>query len=319
MTTRDDDLRPEEFAEAACAAIDDALPRVFRDAARVLAEAGLFGVCAGEGEGGLGLPIDFALPIANAAGKLQLRMPLPEQILLARAFGGTPVAAELASGGKVATIAWQGDLCNGLASHARHAALCDWVLVQDDDGAALLDMASLTVQEDGALDPEAPQVWLNLRGASVVARLDATARATLDHESALLMAELANGAAEGALAMAATYMATRVQFGRPLSAKQAVPHLLARMKLLQEASSAAVRRAMTCNEYGQPRRARPALAGAIANAAFVIEKAIHLHGGMGFSWELPLHYSLREVRKLDAAFGAGALARAVGQDFIGSI
>jgi 1,4-dihydroxy-2-naphthoyl-CoA synthase len=31
---------------------------------------------------------------------------------------------------------------------------------------------------------------------------------------------------------------------------------------------------------------------------------------------VPLHYSLREVRKLDAAFGAGALARAVGQQFI---
>ncbi|MGN5479323.1 acyl-CoA dehydrogenase family protein [Cupriavidus basilensis] len=40
------------------------------------------------------------------------------------------------------------------------------------------------------------------------------------------MAELANGAADGALELAAGYMATRVQFGRPLSAKRAVRHLL---------------------------------------------------------------------------------------------
>ncbi|MGN5479322.1 hypothetical protein ACTMU2_27435 [Cupriavidus basilensis] len=44
-----------------------------------------------------------------------------------------------------------------------------------------------------------------------------------------------------------------------------------------------MRRAMARNEYGAARSARPALAGAIANAAFVIEKAIHLHGGMGFT------------------------------------
>ncbi len=319
MTTRDDDLRPEEFAQAAGEAIHDALPRDFRDAARVLAEAGLFGVCAAEADGGLGLPIDFALPIAHAAGKLRLRFPLPEQMLLAQAFAGTPIAAALASGDRIATIAWQGSLCEGVAGHARQVTRCDWVLVREGDGAALVEVAGLHHEEDGSLDPESPQGWLYLDGATVVARLDAAARAALDNAACLLMAALANGAAEGALEAAATYMATRVQFGRPLSAKQAVRHLLARMKLLQEASGAAVHRALARNEYGEARSARPALAGAIANAAFVIEKAIHLHGGMGFTWELPLHYSLREVRKLDAAFGAGALARAVGQEFIQSL
>ncbi len=198
MTTRDDDLRPEEFAQAASAAIHDARPRDFREAARVLAEAGLSGVCAAEGDGGLGLPIDFALPIAHAAGKLQLHLPLPETILLAQAFAGTPVAAALAAGDQVATIAWQGSLGEGVAGHARHVAQCDWVLVNDGDGAALVDVAGLACEEDGSLDPGFPQAWLDLEGATVVARLDATARAALDHAACLLMAELANGAADGA-------------------------------------------------------------------------------------------------------------------------
>ncbi|MGY8526191.1 acyl-CoA dehydrogenase family protein [Paracidovorax citrulli] len=319
MTTHHDELRPEEFAQAATEAIADALARDAAQSPRVLAEAGLFGVCAAEDDGGLGLPLEFALPVVNAAGRLQLRLPLPEQILLAAALRGTPHAEALATGEKLATIAWQGSVQQGTAAHARHVAQCDWVLVDDGDGAVLLEVSSLAVQEDGALDPDAPQSWLDLRGATVVARIDAPARAALRHASALLMAELANGAAAAALELTAGYMATRVQFGRPLSAKQAVRHLLARMKLLQETSSAAVRRALRSNEFGEARGARPALAGAIANSAFILEKAIHLHGGMGFTWEVPLHYSLREIRKLDAAFGAGALPRGIGQDFIRSV
>jgi alkylation response protein AidB-like acyl-CoA dehydrogenase len=57
----------------------------------------------------------------------------------------------------------------------------------------------------------------------------------------------------------------------------------------------------------------------LAQTAFVLEKALHLHGGMGFTWELPLHHALREVRKFDAAFGAGALAQATGRAFVESV
>ena len=57
------DLKPEEFGQAAAAAITDAQARTFREAAQVLANAGLCGVCASEDAGGLGLGIEFALPI----------------------------------------------------------------------------------------------------------------------------------------------------------------------------------------------------------------------------------------------------------------
>jgi len=110
-----------------------------------------------------------------------------------------------------------------------------------------------------------------------------------------------------------------VQFGRPLSSKQAVRHLLARMRLLSEASNAGIQRVLCPDEYGSLRNAQPVLANALANAAFVLEKSIHLHGGMGFTWALPLHYALREVRKFDAAFGSGALTSQVGLDFIQSV
>lgn len=311
-----EELRPEEFAQAAEAAITDALTRQDpRAMAQVLAQAGLCGVMAAEDDGGLGLDLAFALPIAQAAGRLRLPLPLPEQILLASALAGTPEAAALAAGERLAGIAWQGSLQSG---HARlDNGPADWVLVADGDGAALVDATALARDEQGALDPEQPQTWIALEGAAVLARLDGQAWRALQRQAHLLLAEYANGAAEGALQAAADYMATRVQFGRPLSAKQAVRHLLARMRLLQDVSSAAIRRATRTDEYGAPRDTRPALSGALANAAFVIEKAIHLHGGMGFTWELPLHRALRAVRRLDAAFTG--LSRDTGRAFIQSV
>ncbi|MBO9514642.1 MAG: acyl-CoA/acyl-ACP dehydrogenase [Variovorax sp.] len=320
MSTSDNDLKPEEFGQAAAAAIADAQTRGFRDAAQVLAAAGLCGVCASEDAGGLGLGTEFALPIVAEAGKLRLQWPLLETLLIAKALGDSPLAAELAGGERIATWALQGSLQEGFAGQARHAKGCDWVLVADGQGgAALLDLATVEIQEDAALDPEHPQSWLTLDKAKTLATLDAAAFAALQRDGEILIAGWVNGAAEGALATTAAYMSTRVQFGRPLSAKQAVRHLLARMRLLQEASNAGIQRVLRADEYGLVRSTRPVLANAIANAAFVLEKSIHLHGGMGFTWEVPLHYALREVRKFDAAFGAGALARQVGADFIASV
>lgn len=320
MSTSDNDLKPEEFGQAAAAAITDAQTHGFREAGQVLANAGLCGVCASEDAGGLGLGIEFALPIVAEAGKLRLQWPLLETLLVAKALGGSPLAAELVSGARVATWALHGSLEQGFAGHARHAPHSDWVLVADGaGGAALVDLASVEIQDDIALDPEHPQSWLVLDKARVLATLDADTFAALQRDSHILIAGWANGAAEGALGATAEYMATRVQFGRPLSAKQAVRHLLARMRLLQEASNAGIEHVLSTDEYGQVRRTQPVLANTLANAAFVLEKAIHLHGGMGFTWELPLHVALREVRKFDAVFGSGALAQQNGRDFIQSV
>lgn len=315
----DHNLKPEEFAQAAAEAIADALTRNVPGRAQVLARSGLSGVCALEAAGGLGLGIDFAVPIVTAAGQQRLPWPLLETLLIAKALGDSPLAQALASGERVATWAWSGSLSSGLAGHARHAEVADWLLVADGDGgAALLDRASLTVEADDALDPEHPQAWLTWTHAEVLARLDAQAFQALQREGHILTAAWANGAAQGALAATASYLSTRVQFGRPLSAKQAVRHWLARMQLQQEATRAGILRVLQADEFGAQRDARPVLAHALAQSTFVLEKSLHLHGGMGFTWELPLHHALREVRKFDAAFGSGALAQDVGRDFIRS-
>lgn len=312
----DDSLRPEDFAEAAGAAITDAEGKSFAEKTAILAENGLFGVTVAEEQGGLGLDLSFGIPIVAVAGKLQLRYPLIEQMLMAAAFSGNEVGSAIIGGEKTAAIAWQGSLEEGYATHATFVADSDYVLVPAGDGAALLDRATVEVTVDPALDPDYPQYTLKLDGAATVATLSAEAYARLTFEAKVLYGAFAAGAGEGAMDRAATHTAGRVQFGRPLSAKQAIRHTLARMKLLTETSYAGLERAIATDEFGNPRDVDTAFAGAIGNACFIIEKAIHLHGGMGFTWELPLHYSLRDVRKIDSAFDTGSVIKSIGKTFI---
>ncbi|GGA75143.1 hypothetical protein GCM10011385_31460 [Nitratireductor aestuarii] len=312
----DDSLRPEDFAEAAGAAITDAEGKSFAEKTAVLAENGLFGVIVAEEQGGLGLDLSFGIPIVAVAGKLQLRYPLVEQMLVASALAGEDIGAAIVGGEKTAAIAWQGSLEEGYATHATFVADADYVLVASGEGAALLDRASGEVQEDPSLDPDYPQYTLKLEGAATVATLSAEAFAKLKFKAKVLYGAFAAGAGEGAMDRAASHMAGRVQFGRPLSAKQAVRHTMARMKLLTETSYAGLQRAIAQDEFGAARDVDTAFAGAIGNSCFIIEKAIHLHGGMGFTWELPLHCSLRDVRKIDAAFNTGGVVKSIGKAFI---
>jgi hypothetical protein len=316
MSHSEHGLQPEEFTEAAEAAIQDALTRAPEEVPATLAVAGLLGVCASEADSGLGLDLDFAVPLAQAAGRLRLRFALAEQILLARHLNGTAFAAALTQGHALATIAWQGKREDGWVGHARRAQEARWLLVRQAQGAVQLDVQSAPQTSEVTLDPDNPQTWLDVRDCPVLAKLDAQATQTLWHEGAVLMAATVHGAADGALSAAATHTATRVQFDRPLSARQAVRHWLARMKLYHEAGGAAIVRALVRNEWCSTRAPWTALTLNLQYATFIIEKAIHLHGGMGFTWEVPLHHALREVRKVDAAWGGGDLPQSVGRLFI---
>lgn len=316
MTQEDQGLRPEEFGEAAEAAIADALNQPPEAHAGVLAAAGLLGICAPEADGGMELPLAFAVPVVQAGGRLRLRFALAEQIVLARHLPDAALRAALADGSRRATVARQGRLNDAWVGHARQADHADWLLLRaaQGEGAVLVDLAGAPRELDPSLDPEEPVAWLDLSHAKVLAELDADAAVALWHELDILLAASAHGAAGGALQAAVEHTGTRVQFGAPLSTRQAVRHWLARMKLFHETSGAAIHHALHADAAS--RAARTALALNLQQAAFIIEKAMHLHGGMGFTWELPLHRALRSVRALDAACGAGALARQLGQDFI---
>jgi alkylation response protein AidB-like acyl-CoA dehydrogenase len=318
MSHQEDGLRPEEFAEAAEAAIQDAIKGEAGQVSSTLAEAGLLGVCTSEKSNGLGLDLRFAIPLAQAAGRLRLRFALAEQILLARCFAGSEIASSLALGLQLATIAWQGSTEDTWIGHARRVQDARWLLVRHQAGAVLLDVLDAPRQSDRNLDPENPQVWLNVTQCPVVSYLDQNTTEALWRDGALLMAATVHGAAEYALNAAVEHTSTRVQFERPLSSKQAIRHWLSRMKLYHEAAGTSIARALNENEWGATRDPFPVLSTNLKYATFIIEKSIQLHGGMGFTWDIPLHHALREVRKIDAAWDGSALTKDIGRRFMES-
>lgn len=98
------------------------------------------------------------------------------------------------------------------------------------------------------------------------------------------------GAAQRLLDLAVAYAKERVQFGRPIGSFQAVKHQLADMHIeVQLAESAVLWATM------EPEQTRRVTRYAVDAAIGVAENAIQVHGAMGFTWELGLHFYLRSM------------------------
>lgn len=198
------------------------------------------------------------------------------------------------------------------------AAEADLILVaaQVDGQPALVlvDRAApgvgLAVHED--LDPTAGFCELTLDGvgagrdAIVGASGSSRAVERLMDVAATLHAGLLIGVAARMLKTAVDYAGTRVQFGQPIGAFQAIKHRCADMAVSVEAGRSAAYYAFWAISEDAPDRARAAsMAKAYCGevARNVCNETIQVHGGMGFTWELGLHRFLRRAKVIEHAFG----------------
>lgn len=123
----------------------------------------------------------------------------------------------------------------------------------------------------------------------------------------LVAAEL-SGIAAKAVLLTRDYVLTRKQFGVPVGAFQAVQQQMADAYLKTEAAWALTQFAVNVSriDRGQlPLAARSALVFAATNIPLVLECAMQLHGGIGFTWEYDLHLYLRRARTLASLFALG--------------
>jgi alkylation response protein AidB-like acyl-CoA dehydrogenase len=152
----------------------------------------------------------------------------------------------------------------------------------------------------------------------------------LGREGALLTAALQIGHAAAALDLAVDYAKARRQFDQPIGSFQAVKHICADMLVRSEVARAAVQAAacladapdVVAEEAERTGRSPDevvtrAVLGAkiLADEAAVANAraAIQVHGGMGFTWEVPLHLHLKRARVLATTFGPPAqLSLALG-------
>jgi alkylation response protein AidB-like acyl-CoA dehydrogenase len=126
-----------------------------------------------------------------------------------------------------------------------------------------------------------------------------------------LVAEMTGGM-QRLLEVTVEYAKTRKQFGRPIGQFQAVQHQCADMLLYTESSRSAAYYAAWALHEGIPEaHLSVAVAKAYASDAYreVGNRAIQVHGGMGFTWENDAHLYYRRAKASEIAFGDAAYHR----------
>jgi alkylation response protein AidB-like acyl-CoA dehydrogenase len=334
MAMMEDGLSPVEFAATAAKAIAACTGLTPRQQAERLGSDGLLGVTAVEEVGGLDLPLAFAVPVVSAASSGLLGFPLLETLLLGRLLQAqsADISRAIVSGAQCATIAWSHaasaeakgghSLLTGAVGRAPCAADADWLLVRvGDDAAALVPATAsgITLEGPTGLDLAMPEYTVRLDRVSIDERnlLPAGTWSLQQLDAMVLRAAAIMGSAEMCLAMAQEHASTRRQFGHALAYNQAIRHALARHKLGLES----IRHAITRCHFGE--------AGALErNAAFlaaasygvaISHGALQIHGGMGFTWDVPVHRHLRRILALQAQGDAGGLMRALGHRYVAEV
>jgi alkylation response protein AidB-like acyl-CoA dehydrogenase len=133
-----------------------------------------------------------------------------------------------------------------------------------------------------------------------------------------LLASEQLGVAQWCLDATLAYIRERHQFARPIGSFQAIKHRMADLWLDVVRARAAARNA--ADLLADPAGDSPELAAAVAKAwcsevaLHVAEESVQLHGGIGMTWEHPVHLYLKRAKAGQIALGSpGAHRDAVGE------
>ncbi|HWD55387.1 MAG TPA: acyl-CoA dehydrogenase family protein [Acidimicrobiales bacterium] len=280
-----------------------------------LGETGVFGLTLPE-PAGTGLGLADAAVVFEELGRALVPGPLVGTFLAASG-GVVDGAAEGRAYVGVHTVGRPGPVL------VEHLGSLDALLVLDGDGASqVLSPAPVggAHRMDQPLDPLTP-LWR--LGALPFGGAVPDDDGRLWHHGAVLSAALQVGHAAATLELAVAYAKERQQFGKPIGSFQAVKHMCADMLVRAEVARAAVHAAACLCDAPDVVTAEAETAGcapgqmlerSISGAKLLADEAalanaraaIQVHGGMGFTWEVPLHLHLKRSRVLSTTFGSPA-------------
>ena len=139
-----------------------------------------------------------------------------------------------------------------------------------------------------------------------------TAMKVLDN-SRLDVAATSLGIAEAALKAAADWANQRLVGGEPIATKQGIQFKLADMKLRLEAAWGLTMQALVLRQEGKPFTQQSAMAKLFASemVSFVTDEALQIHGGYGYTREMPLERYVRDARILRIYEGSSEIQRTI--------
>lgn len=239
-----------------------------------LVEMGLPGLLVPEEHGGLGLGIVDAAAIAAECGRCCLTEPLVDT-----AFVAVPWLLAKGEHSQLAAIA------AGVVKYPLHHAINPWVADGSGEALTSVDPVRILVKGNEGNDPH----LLNL--------------------AALMTAAQLVGLADGMLHQAVEYAKIRTQFGQPVGAFQAIKHQLANCAVAIEFAKPVVWRAAAAMQdelASAPIHVSHAKVAATDAAMLTAETAIQVHGAMGYTYEVDLHYWMKRSWALAGAWGSRA-------------
>ena len=262
-----------------------------------LAGLGWLGVSVPEEQGGAGLGFLEEAVLFEELGRALYAGPYFATVGLALPALGDEQLARVASGEE----RWSAEV-DGLVPDL---ATVDWVVTEA--GAARAEGETLPT-----MDETRPLGRLENGDRTPVA-------GSLDRPRTLAaLACEAVGVAQAVLDLGVDYAKDRRQFGKPIGVYQAVSHKLADTYVETELARSLAYWAAWCVAEGDEQAAVAAAAAkAFASEAAVAacERAIQVHGGIGFTWEHVLHRYYKRAQWIESFWGFPAALRAEVADW----
>lgn len=305
---------------------------------RQIGELGWTGAAVPEEFGGLGLgamelcvlaeelgrvlaPLPFLQTAAIAADLLRRTATPAGNALLERIAGAETVigVAGLDAGVPAARLDWRDGLLSGSTGPLAWALQADHAIVYAGAGGKpallLVDLADNGVQRRAlsGIDPLVPHGALTFYGVPATLLAEGEAAHSLHagarNLGAVLTAFEQIGAADTACAMTVGYVKERHAFGRPIGGYQAVKHKLADMTVKTELARSNAWFGAWALADG-PAQLDVAAAAARVSATealdYAAQECLHLHGGIGYTWEANCHFYYTRARLLASALGNSA-------------
>ena len=273
---------------------------------------GLMGMLAPEEQGGLGLTdVDFVL-IAEEAGHAALPEPLVEHAAIA-----VPVLAELATHPRVTPM-----LSSAAAGRTRvsiqhrinpfvlDGARSNYLLLALGDEIHLVESARSRFVREPSIDPlrELFKVEWQLNESTRIATgqlAEELSRRALARGALYCAAQLV-GLCARMIELAAAYARERRQFGKQIGSYQAIKHQLAtaqvKLELARPVLYAAATRVGSLDPRAQAAISHAKMAASDA-ADLAARISLQVHGAMGYSWEVDLHFFMKRAWALAGAWG----------------
>jgi alkylation response protein AidB-like acyl-CoA dehydrogenase len=232
------------------------------------------------------------------------------------------ILADLATSARPTSEGW---VLNGSKMFVPYAHVADFVLVaaRTGPGSREVDFFLIEPKQPGVnfrslrnLDLTRRVCAMDLEGVEISAQAALNGGAHLVDQlvdvAAVAIAADSLGGTERALDMAVEYSKVREQFGKPIGAYQALQHAAAEIVADIEPSRALLWYAAHLLD-AQSSEASRAAAMVKARVCEVFmrgaDRAVLMHGGIGFTWEHDMHLWFKRARFNESYFGAPSFHR----------